>query len=366
MRIVLHWRTRRTLQNERDRARALAQFETFERFQALLLLEHADVAEMAPALGYTERGILKWVALLFNEGPSALWTKRRTGRPPKLLAKDKQRLKSWVQRSPVEFGYDCQYWTCAMLQALLLQHTSVTYSQGYIAALLREFGCSWYKQEVVPDKADPEKQRIWRDETFPALKARAAQEKAVILYQDEVGFERTATGAYGWGNRRKTHRQKVQAAGGSRKLMGAIELETGKLVWHLLPEKKKGQKHTHRDFVAFLRQIAQTYSGRKVYLICDNGPIHHGPALEKWLAEHPNQLQLEFLPAYSPQFNPIERLWKKVKRHYFHGHFFQKMADLATQIRKAMRHYQRNPGLVTSLMQAEIRVRPQAQMAMAS
>lgn len=356
MRIVLHGHTRRTLQSERDRARALCDFASYNRFNALLLLEHLDLVEMAPVLGYHERSVFAWVALLNQKGPEGLRTKRRTGRPPRLTGKDKKRLKDWVRSTPKDFGFEGEYWTCVMLQQLLLQHTSATYSTSYIASLLRGFGCSWFKQEVVPDKADPEKQRIWRDKTWPELLEKAAREGAVVVYQDEVGFERTPGGTYGWGDRQRVQKRQVQASGGSCKLMGTMELGSGKLVWHVFPKKKKGEKYSHRDFVAFLRQVVQAYGGQKVYLICDNGPLHHGPALTQWLETHANQLHLEFLPPYSPKFNPIERLWKKAKRLFFHGHYFKTLAALEQQVRKAMRHFQRHSALVQSLMQSENRI----------
>ena len=356
MKIVLHGRTRRTLHAEKKRARALGDLPAYDRFNTLLLLEYVDLKEVAPVLGVHERSVFAWVALLNQKGPEGLRTRRRTGRPPKLTVNDKMRLKDWVRLAPKAFGFEGEYWTCVILQALLQQHTSATYSTGYIAALLRSFGCSWFKQEVVPNQADPETQRIWRKQTWPELLAKAAREGAVVVYQDEVSFERTPGGTYGWGDRQRIQKRRVHASGGSCKLMGTMELGTGQLVWHVFPKKKKGERYSHRDFVAFLRQVAQAYRGQKVYLICDNGPLHHGPAPTKWLESHADQLHLEFLPPYSPKFNPIERLWKKAKRLFFHGHDFKTLTALEQQVRKAMRHFQRHSALVQSLMQAEIRV----------
>lgn len=356
MKIVLHGHTRRTLHAEKKRARALGDLGAYDRCQALLLLERLDLKAMAPVLGYSERSVFAWIAVLTEQGPVGLRTRRRTGRPVRLTVQDKRRLKDWVHAAPKDFGFDGEYWTCGLLQQLLLQHTGSTYSTGYIAALLRGMGCSWFKQEVIPDKADPEQQRVWREKTWPELLAKAAREGAAVVYQDEVGFDRTPGGSYGWGSRAQAQKRPVQASGGSCKLMATMELGTGKLVWHVLPRKKKGERHSHRNFVAFLRQVVQAYGGRKVYLICDNGPLHHGEALTRWLETHADQLELEFLPPYSPKFNPIERLWKQAKRLFFHGHYFKTLRDLEQQVRKAMRHFQRHSAGVQSLMQAETRV----------
>ena len=99
MKIVLHGRTRRTLQSERIRARNLGDIAAYDRYHGLLLLEHLDLEEMSPVLGYSERTLFAWVSLLAAKGPEGLRTKRKTGRPPRLPNKDKRLLKDWVEKS---------------------------------------------------------------------------------------------------------------------------------------------------------------------------------------------------------------------------------------------------------------------------
>lgn len=212
-------------------------------------------------LGYSERSVFAWVALVTHKGPVGLRMQRRTDRPPKLPAQDKQRLKDWVYSAPKDFGFEGEYWTCGMLRELLHQHTSVFYAEGYIATLLRGFGCTWFKQDVVPDKASPEKQRLWRETIWPQLLAKAAQEGAAVVFQNKVGFDRSPSGTYGWGDRKRIRAKTIQASGGSCKLVGTLERGSGKVVWHLFSKKKKGEKYSHRDFVAFLGQVVAAYTG---------------------------------------------------------------------------------------------------------
>lgn len=253
-----------------------------------------------------------------------------------------------------------------MLQQVLEQHTGVHYAQGYICALLRGLGCSWYKQGTVPHKADLAQQQYWCTHTLPHLKAKAIKENAVILYQDEVSFEQTTAGSYGWGSRKKPQLKRICRGRSIRKVMGCIELGNGKLTWHILPKTTKEKKHTHRDFLRFLKRLVGIYSGRKVYLICDNGPIHHGPALREWLPLHQQEIELVFLPAYSPKLNPIERLWKEIKRRYFHGQLIRTEAALIKQIRRGLHYFQENRDRVQSLMNSEILIKPNFQSLTAS
>ena len=67
-----------------------------------------------------------------------------------------------------------------------------------------------------------------------------------------------------------------------------------------------------QDMCDFLRAVSAANGGRKIVMILDNGPIHHTKAVSQCADEL--DIQLIFLPPYSPQFNPIELIWKTIKR----------------------------------------------------
>ena len=66
------------------------------------------------------------------------------------------------------------------------------------------------------------------------------------------------------------------------------------------------------DMCSFLDAVREANGDRKIVMILDNGPVHH----TKNVGEHAKELGIEliFLPPYSPQFNPIELIWKSIKR----------------------------------------------------
>lgn len=55
-------------------------------------------------------------------------------------------------------------------------------------------------------------------------------------------------------------------------------------------------------------------AGRKVFLILDNLRVHHSKLVKAWVAERPDQIELFYLPSYSPQLNPKERLNADLKQ----------------------------------------------------
>lgn len=79
------------------------------------------------------------------------------------------------------------------------------------------------------------------------------------------------------------------------------------------------------------------YAGRKIRLVCDNGRFHTTQAVQAWLAEHRDQIEVFWLPPYSPSLNLIERLWGHLKRTIPANVLFASLDDLVSAFRAGMR-----------------------------
>jgi len=67
-------------------------------------------------------------------------------------------------------------------------------------------------------------------------------------------------------------------------------------------------------------------------ILLDNARYHHARILRDWLWKRRKIVQLLFLPPYSPQLNPIERIWKLTRRLCTHNKYFQTLDDLIRTI----------------------------------
>jgi len=106
-------------------------------------------------------------------------------------------------------------------------------------------------------------------------------------------------------------------------LFGAVNLGTGQLLFQL------EEKFNAMTFQSFLeKMLSHRLSDRKLVVILDNAKYHHAKLLKPFLRRHRKQLKLEFLPAYSPELNPIERVWKLTRRLCTHNRYFSQLADL--------------------------------------
>jgi len=71
---------------------------------------------------------------------------------------------------------------------------------------------------------------------------------------------------------------------------------------------------------------------RRMILVVDNARFRHAAVLHPWLDDHRHRLQLDFLPPYSPDLNPIERVWKLTRRLCTHNRYFPKLEELIAAV----------------------------------
>ena len=85
---------------------------------------------------------------------------------------------------------------------------------------------------------------------------------------------------------------------------------------------------------AFIWSLKKKLQSDKIIMICDNAKFHKSQELKDWYARQQSWLCLEFLPAYSPDFNPIERLWKWFKGEFTHNRCWKTNGLLLRDLQK--------------------------------
>ena len=125
-------------------------------------------------------------------------------------------------------------------------------------------------------------------------------------------------------------------------------------------KKKTGKSKNRRmqeGFAEHLRHVGRVYPSDQhpeVVLVIDNAPWHRGQLVNEALADNPH-LRLQRLPSYSPQLNPIERFWKKLRRRATHNRLFDRLADLKKSIRASLCYFQTLRHKVKSLLEPRLR-----------
>ena len=108
---------------------------------------------------------------------------------------------------------------------------------------------------------------------------------------------------------------------------GAVSLITGQFVRMMCAIFNAA---TFRCFLK--RLLRQKTPGRRMILVLDNARYHHAVLLTAFLRRHARDLRLLFLPPYSPQLAPIERVWKLTRRLCLHCRYFENLKDIISAV----------------------------------
>jgi transposase len=150
-------------------------------------------------------------------------------------------------------------------------------------------------------------------------------------------------------------------------VFAVINLISGALHSNTLESPKNAKKQTGKSktrrlqemFATHLRHVGRVYprdKNKEVVILIDNAPWHRGQPVNEALAENPH-LKFKRLPSYSPQLNPIERFWKKLRRRATHNRLFDTLADLKQSIRASLCYFQTLRHKVKSLLEPRRRAK---------
>lgn len=106
---------------------------------------------------------------------------------------------------------------------------------------------------------------------------------------------------------------------------GALRLRDGRLAWRREDERFNGA--TYFAFLRYLRQVTAPARG-PVVAIADNAGYHHAALHRTWREACEDRLAFAFLPPYSPELNPIERVWKLTRKLRTHNRYFASLDEV--------------------------------------
>ena len=117
---------------------------------------------------------------------------------------------------------------------------------------------------------------------------------------------------------------------------GAVRLRDGKFRF-----SRETGKFNAMTFFAFLKMLrcASSRTGRRVVVITDNARYHHALLHKEWRENHVKNFRLDYLPPYSPELNPIERVWKLTRRQCIHNRYFPVLEEVVTTVEKQFEYW---------------------------
>jgi len=326
-RIKLAGSTLNTLKEMLSKAEHRGDLRTVKRINAILaVVEGYSYSVIASILNVCDESIRLWFAAFLQKGCNSIRPGKSPGRRPKLTETQRKQLAEIITNGPTAAGYPGACWRSPMIQHLIHERFGVFYSVNYIVQLLKNMGFSYQKARFVSDHKDPEKRKEWLEKTWPEITKLAKEKDAHILFGDEASFPQWGTLTYTWAKR--GHQPTVKTSGIRKgyKVFGLIDCFTGRFFY-----KAQDGRLTSESYAQFLRAVLNE-TQKHIILVQDGARYHTSKAMQQFFKEHKERLTVYQLPSYSPDYNPIEKLWKEIKKDGTHLHYFPTFNDLVCKV----------------------------------
>lgn len=327
--------------NALRKARRTGAHRFARKLEAILLAgqELATQKSVAKVVGVSANCVTRWVMAFVREGVPGLRVRKPPGARRKLTPAQERRFRRMIEGGPEACGYDTGVWDAPLVRDLILKRFRVSYSVSQIRVVLHRLKLSVRRPKHPSAAADPSARRKWLRRDFPAIKKEAAQEGGVLGAEDEVGFKQSGTTHTTWGPEGEVSNVKSAPGRASCRAFGFTTLEEEpKFSFRFEPKSFTGA-----TFKRFLEQLTTRYTskGKKLHVILDGAPCHTG--VRKWAEAHPDKIKLHFLPAYSPDLNPQEQVWRVTKKRATHDRYFPTTKALHDAVKRRFNRYQGNP-----------------------
>lgn len=299
--------------------------------------------EAATALGVTRQNVGKWCRLYEEGGIEALKLGRRGRR-----AEEQAKLSGWqcavivniiTDNTPDQLKMPFVLWTACAVRDLI----SDKYNVNMAVRTVRDYLKKW---EFTPQKpirkawqqnsAAVEK---WLKEEYPSIAKRAKDKGATIYWVDETGVTNQANSQRGYAPVGKTP---ILRQNGTKRKVNMISGVTNRGEVRFMCYTST---MTQSKFILFLSKLIKSTDG-PVIVITDNLSVHHGKIVRKWVDDRKDQIELEFIPSYSPELNADEYLNRDLKKNVNSKKTPGTVAEIKANISSFMHSLQKQPARV--------------------
>ena len=300
--------------------------------------------EIAEITGVHSTTACKWYKAYLRGGKAAITIKKR-GRPKgscrTLTAiQEKELQKAIRDKYPNQLKLAFALWTRVAIQQLIMQLWSIDMPIRTVGEYLRRWGFTPQKPLRKAYKQNPKAVKAWLKEDYPEIAKRAKKEKAEIHWGDETGLCNDSYHGRSYAPRGETPAIRLHPKCQRVNLISSVTNQ-GKVRFMVYKSKMNSQ-----TMIKFMERLIKD-ADRKIFLIVDNLKVHHSYIVKDWLKEHESEIDLFFLPSYSPELNPDEYLNCDLKNGVHSGVPARTKEELKKKALSHLRKLQKLPGRVT-------------------
>ena len=292
--------------------------------------------EIADFLGCSPRTVAYWAVHGSPNNLETLQDKRNKGNHKKATDEYIKLLLEIVDKNPTELGYEFGRWTGKRLSEHLEKETGIRLSKSQIVRILKrkKYVYIWAKYSL-EDKQNAEKREVFKEKLEEYIRiAQLKPNQLQIWFWDECGFSLRVIRRRTWTGKGKRKKVKGQRRRGRVNMMGGLRYSDKKRICFMI---KKGDSSTFYEQLIKLNELVKKEwvsegnnvgdfqeKGPKILIVLDNASFHKKKEILTEIENNLPNIILEFLPAYSPDYNLIELVWHSAKEYIAHREFENK------------------------------------------
>jgi transposase len=276
------------------------------RYQVIRLRKQGRKHREISAITGVSRSICStWWTLYKSGGKKALEIKKR-GRPKgscRTLSAEQEKIlqKSIHDKCPNQLKLPFMLWTRIAVQQLIKHLWAIDMPIRTVGEYLKRWGFTPQKPLRRAYKQNPQAVKAWLNQEYPEIKKKAQKENAEIHWGDETGLCNDSYHGRSYAPRGQTPAVKLYPRCKRVNLISSVTNQ-GKVRFMVYKNRMNSQ-----TLIRFMNRLVRD-SEKKIFLILDNLKVHHSYIVKDWLKAHEEQIEVFFLPSYSPELNPDEYL----------------------------------------------------------
>lgn len=297
---------------------------------------------VAEAYGVSRLTVYRWLERFEEGGTEGLQRKAGSGRPRKLEELTEEELKAIVLQNASRFGFETNLWTVGRLRRVLQEQFEIELSNNTVWRRLREAGLTYQKPEREYYEVDEATREAWLKNDVPKIRRAVKKHRAILYFQDESNVSLTAFLGKTWAPCGQTPRSKVTGKRGGVAALSALS-RRGNLLFRLL-EKRIASG----EVIDFLGQMLRHHPRRHLVVVMDQAPPHTSKKTKAFI-EQQSRLEVFYLPKYSPDWNPDEKVWNHLKHQELKSHPAKTKEELKHLTRRKLQSMAKRPRLMRGL-----------------
>ena len=313
------------------------------RFIALLMLAYDyQIENVGLIIGKAVRTIDNWYYQFKTKGIESLNSFQYKPKQSYLSDEQIEQLVHWVKTTnPAKLKEVRKY---------IIDHFEVKYSIEAIRKLLHKRGLKIIRPKVIPGNPPSEEEQKERIEKYFEMKA-TCEPGTVFLFGDGMHLVHNNVPGLCWGDPKEPPVLKTNTGRKRLNILGAYNPDDHSFV-HLIGEENCNAMRVIEYFEVILKVYR---SAPKIVLILDNASYYKALIVTQWLEEHP-KLQIDFLPAYAPNLNLIERFWRFVKDKLVKNTYYEKYKTFRAKTFQLLNHIDEHVDELKTLMVAKFQI----------